>query len=50
MSQNNIEILEQIAQLLENLPSEELLKQAKSPDQIKEWHSLRRGNKIIAEC
>lgn len=50
MAQNNIELLEQIAQLLENLPSEELLKQAKSPDQIKEWHSVRRGNKILAEC
>ncbi len=50
MTQNNVEILEQIAQLLENLPCEQLLQQAKTPDQIEEWHSQRRGNKIIAEC
>ncbi|MFB2836734.1 hypothetical protein [Floridanema evergladense] len=50
MTQNNVEFLEQIAQLLENLPSEQLLPQAKTPDQIEEWQSQRRGNKILAEC
>lgn len=50
MMENNVAILEQIAQLIENLPSEELLKQAKTTEQIDEWHSQRRGNKILAEC
>lgn len=50
MTQNNIEILEQIAQLLENLPSEQLLQQAKTSEQIEEWHSQRKGNQILAQC
>ncbi|MGA9378558.1 MAG: hypothetical protein WBV73_07285 [Phormidium sp.] len=50
MTQNNVEILEQIAQLLENLPSEQLLQQAKTSEQIEEWHSQRKGNQILAEC
>ena len=50
MSSKDIEFLEQIAQQIENLPSEHLLHQAKTQEQIDEWHSMRRGNKIIAEC
>ncbi|MFB2877526.1 hypothetical protein [Floridanema aerugineum] len=50
MTQNDVEILEQIAQFLENLPSEQLLQQAKSSDQIEEWHNQRKGNQILADC
>lgn len=50
MTQNQVEILEQIAQLLKNLPSEQLLQQAKTQDQIDEWHSQRKGNQILADC
>ncbi|MBE9227351.1 hypothetical protein IQ264_18140 [Phormidium sp. LEGE 05292] len=49
MTQNNVEFLEQIAQLLENLPGEQLLQQAKTSEQIEEWHSQRKGNQIIAQ-
>lgn len=44
------EILEQIAQVIETLPSEHLLHHAKTQDQIDEWHTIRKGNSIIAEC
>ncbi|MCL1463781.1 hypothetical protein [Argonema galeatum] len=50
MIKKDVEILEQIAQLIENLPSEHLLHQANTQYQIDEWHTMRKGNGIIAEC
>lgn len=49
MSQKNV-YLEKIANLIENLPSEHLRKLAQTQDQIDEWESMRKTNRIIAEC
>ncbi|MCL1473326.1 hypothetical protein [Argonema antarcticum] len=50
MSKKDVEFLEEIAQIIENLPSEHLLHQANTQDKIDEWHTMRKGNGIIAEC
>ena len=50
MNRNPSEIGEQIAQLIASLPSDKLLKKAKTPDQIEEWHKARKTQLLLAEC
>lgn len=50
MSLKDSEIFEEIAQLLENLPSDYLLQpDLLTEDQINEWHQLRKDNILIAK-
>ena len=50
MSLKDSEIIEEIAQLIENLPSDYLLQpDLLTEDQIKEWHQLRKDNILIAK-
>lgn len=50
MSQTDYKTLEQIAQLIETLPSDELLKQAWTADQRNEWHQSRNTQILLAKC
>ncbi len=49
MSLKDSEIIEKIAQLLENLPSDDFLQYRLTEDQINEWHQLRKDNILIAK-
>ncbi|MBW4573901.1 MAG: hypothetical protein KME08_01300 [Aphanothece sp. CMT-3BRIN-NPC111] len=49
MTRKDDEVLEQIAQLIESLPSECLLQRCWTEDQIKEWHRARKTQVLLAE-
>ncbi|MFB2881538.1 hypothetical protein [Floridanema aerugineum] len=50
MNIKDSEIIEQIAELLENLPSDYLFQpDLLTPDQINEWHKLREDNILLAK-
>jgi hypothetical protein len=50
MNRIDPEIGEQIARLIASLPSGYLLQQAKTKDQIEEWHKARKNQLLLAEC
>ncbi len=50
MNQKTPEISKQIAQLIASLPSDDLRQQAKTRDQIEEWHKVRKTQLLLAEC
>lgn len=50
MNRTDPEIGEQIARLIASLPSDYLLQQAKTKDQIEEWHKARKNQLLLAEC
>jgi len=46
----NPEIGEQMAQYIASLPSDDLLKQAQTPNQIEECYKARKIQLLLAEC
>nr|WP_293092695.1 hypothetical protein [Okeania sp. SIO2F4] len=50
MSQSEREVLEKIAQVMENLPSESLLAECWTEEQKQEWQKARNVQVYIAEC
>lgn len=50
MSQEEREVLEKIAQVMESLPSESLLAKCWTEEQKEEWHKRRKWNILIAQA